>query len=283
MRWSWCWCAHLAHAGPRLWTARPRRRGSRHRVSDLARRPWGSPAGAPSGARGTARSARTNPQVTHDRHPERPPRPAGSATGKRVVQIPWRLRDRNLRNRKEFCPGPSPCVAAFHAADQCVCPRLHGVPAPLPPEAHGGVAFTALCGAPQGAGLREFTNPPLASAPPVGGLADVVFDHAQEDPLHIALGRKDEQGQWRDVTVRRVPRRGARAGQGAARAGHPVRGPGRDHVPYALRVDALRLRAVDDRRPGRARLPDLLGRAGLLDAARRRRCRPRWWSTRTTR
>lgn len=49
--------------------------------------------------------------------------------------------------------------------------------------------------------MREFTNPPLASAPPVGGLADVVFDHAQEDPLHIALGRKDEQGQWRDVTA----------------------------------------------------------------------------------
>ena len=48
--------------------------------------------------------------------------------------------------------------------------------------------------------MREFTNSPLASAPPVGGLADVVFDHAQEDPLHIALGRKDEQGQWRDVT-----------------------------------------------------------------------------------
>lgn len=48
--------------------------------------------------------------------------------------------------------------------------------------------------------MREFTNSPLASAPPVGGLADVVFDHAKEDPLHIALGRKDEQGQWRDVT-----------------------------------------------------------------------------------
>jgi long-chain acyl-CoA synthetase len=37
-------------------------------------------------------------------------------------------------------------------------------------------------------------------APPVGGLADVVFEHAQEDPLRIALGRKDESGQWRDVT-----------------------------------------------------------------------------------
>ncbi|MFD7998608.1 AMP-dependent synthetase/ligase [Streptomyces mirabilis] len=49
--------------------------------------------------------------------------------------------------------------------------------------------------------MREFTNPPLASAPPVGGLADVVFDHAQEDPLRAAFGRKDENGQWRDVTA----------------------------------------------------------------------------------
>ncbi|MFF6779546.1 AMP-binding protein [Streptomyces sp. NPDC012510] len=48
--------------------------------------------------------------------------------------------------------------------------------------------------------MREFTNPPLASAPPVGGLADVVFEYAQEDPAHIALGRKDERGEWRDVT-----------------------------------------------------------------------------------
>ncbi|MCX4917986.1 long-chain fatty acid--CoA ligase [Streptomyces sp. NBC_00687] len=49
--------------------------------------------------------------------------------------------------------------------------------------------------------MREFTNPPLASAPPVGGLADVVFEYAQEDPLRIALGRKDERGEWRDVTA----------------------------------------------------------------------------------
>ncbi|PWI14275.1 long-chain fatty acid--CoA ligase [Streptomyces sp. Act143] len=48
--------------------------------------------------------------------------------------------------------------------------------------------------------MREFTNPPLALAPPVGGLADVVFEYAQEDPLCVALGRKDESGQWRDVT-----------------------------------------------------------------------------------
>ncbi|GGW26019.1 MULTISPECIES: AMP-dependent synthetase/ligase [Streptomyces] len=48
--------------------------------------------------------------------------------------------------------------------------------------------------------MREFTNPPSASPPPVGGLADVVFQHAQDDPRYIALGRKDERGEWRDVT-----------------------------------------------------------------------------------
>ncbi|MFF1692506.1 AMP-dependent synthetase/ligase [Streptomyces sp. NPDC058257] len=47
--------------------------------------------------------------------------------------------------------------------------------------------------------MREFTNPPMASAPLVGGLADVVFDHALEDPLHIAFGHKTD-GVWRDVT-----------------------------------------------------------------------------------
>ncbi|MFE6162291.1 AMP-dependent synthetase/ligase [Streptomyces sp. NPDC056486] len=47
--------------------------------------------------------------------------------------------------------------------------------------------------------MREFTNPPMASAPLVGGLADVVFDHALEDPLHIAMGRKTD-GVWHDVT-----------------------------------------------------------------------------------
>ncbi|MEV5432076.1 AMP-dependent synthetase/ligase [Streptomyces sp. NPDC052701] len=48
--------------------------------------------------------------------------------------------------------------------------------------------------------MREFTNPPLAPAPPVGGLADVVFRYAREDPLRVALGRKDDAGRWRDVT-----------------------------------------------------------------------------------
>jgi len=49
--------------------------------------------------------------------------------------------------------------------------------------------------------LREFTNPPLESAPPVGGLADVVFEHALEDPHRVAFGRKDDNGTWRDVTA----------------------------------------------------------------------------------
>ncbi|MDG4859790.1 AMP-dependent synthetase/ligase [Streptomyces sp. T-3] len=48
--------------------------------------------------------------------------------------------------------------------------------------------------------MREFTSPPLASAPPVGGLADAVFDHALEDPHRTAFGRKVD-GRWQDVTA----------------------------------------------------------------------------------
>ncbi|MGW7364206.1 AMP-dependent synthetase/ligase [Streptomyces sp. NPDC054841] len=40
----------------------------------------------------------------------------------------------------------------------------------------------------------------MATTPPVGGLADAVFDHAQADAERVALGRKDDEGQWRDVT-----------------------------------------------------------------------------------
>ncbi|MYV42265.1 AMP-binding protein [Streptomyces sp. SID1328] len=51
--------------------------------------------------------------------------------------------------------------------------------------------------------MREFTNPvtEVKSEPPAGGLADAVFDNARTDPLHVALGRKDDQGRWRDVTA----------------------------------------------------------------------------------
>ncbi|MGY0490746.1 AMP-dependent synthetase/ligase [Streptomyces sp. WG-D5] len=48
--------------------------------------------------------------------------------------------------------------------------------------------------------MREFTNPPVASAPLVGGLADAVFDHALDTPGHVALARKDQHGKWQDVT-----------------------------------------------------------------------------------
>ena len=48
--------------------------------------------------------------------------------------------------------------------------------------------------------MREFTVPPLAAAPQVGGLADTVFDFAEEDPHRVALGRKDADGHWCDVT-----------------------------------------------------------------------------------
>ncbi|MFB8771586.1 AMP-dependent synthetase/ligase [Streptomyces broussonetiae] len=48
--------------------------------------------------------------------------------------------------------------------------------------------------------MREFTNPPVELPPPVGGLADVVFEHAHTDPGAVALGRKDDAGRWRDVT-----------------------------------------------------------------------------------
>ncbi|MFF3323597.1 AMP-dependent synthetase/ligase [Streptomyces sp. NPDC002889] len=40
----------------------------------------------------------------------------------------------------------------------------------------------------------------MAAAPQVGGLADAVFDHALDDPDRVALCRKDNSGQWQDVT-----------------------------------------------------------------------------------
>ncbi|MFF8828318.1 AMP-dependent synthetase/ligase [Streptomyces sp. NPDC015131] len=51
--------------------------------------------------------------------------------------------------------------------------------------------------------MREFTVPPLATAPPVGGLADAVFTHAEDDPDRVVLGRKGADGRWTDVTSAR--------------------------------------------------------------------------------
>ncbi|MFJ6854636.1 AMP-dependent synthetase/ligase [Streptomyces sp. NPDC091271] len=41
----------------------------------------------------------------------------------------------------------------------------------------------------------------MAAAPQVGGLADTVFDYAEEDPHRTALGRKDADGRWHDVSA----------------------------------------------------------------------------------
>jgi long-chain acyl-CoA synthetase len=41
----------------------------------------------------------------------------------------------------------------------------------------------------------------VVTAPLVGGLADSVFEHALEDPDRVALGRKDADGRWADVTA----------------------------------------------------------------------------------
>ncbi|GFN00391.1 long-chain acyl-CoA synthetase [Streptomyces fulvorobeus] len=49
--------------------------------------------------------------------------------------------------------------------------------------------------------MREFTVPPMAAAPHVGGLADAVFDNAEDDPHRVALGRKGADGHWRDITA----------------------------------------------------------------------------------
>ncbi|MEU9799057.1 long-chain fatty acid--CoA ligase [Streptomyces sp. NPDC051000] len=51
--------------------------------------------------------------------------------------------------------------------------------------------------------MREFTVPPVVTDAPVGGLADVVFQHAGQDPDRVVLGRKTE-GVWRDVTSREL-------------------------------------------------------------------------------
>lgn len=47
--------------------------------------------------------------------------------------------------------------------------------------------------------MREITVPPFVTGAPVGGLADVVFQHAHEEPDRVVLGRKTD-GVWRDVT-----------------------------------------------------------------------------------
>ena len=89
-------------------------------------------------------------------------------------------------------------------------------------------------------------------------------------PDRVALGRKDDAGKWQDMTSAEFRDEVLALAKGLLAQG--VRFGDRVAImcPHPLRVDPLRLRAVDGRRPGRPHLPDLLGRAGLLDAARRR-------------
>ncbi|MET9610607.1 AMP-dependent synthetase/ligase [Streptomyces sp. NPDC006512] len=51
--------------------------------------------------------------------------------------------------------------------------------------------------------MREFSVPPVVTGAPVGGLADVVFAYAGQDPDRVVLGRKSD-GVWRDVTSREL-------------------------------------------------------------------------------
>ncbi|MCZ4100468.1 AMP-binding protein, partial [Streptomyces sp. H39-C1] len=48
--------------------------------------------------------------------------------------------------------------------------------------------------------MREFTVPPMATAPQVGGLADAVFNNAADHPDQVVLGRRVD-GHWQDVTA----------------------------------------------------------------------------------
>ncbi|MEU3462163.1 long-chain fatty acid--CoA ligase [Streptomyces sp. NPDC006733] len=48
--------------------------------------------------------------------------------------------------------------------------------------------------------MREFTVPPMATAPQVGGLADAVFNNAADHPDQVVLGRRTD-GHWHDVTA----------------------------------------------------------------------------------
>jgi long-chain acyl-CoA synthetase len=49
--------------------------------------------------------------------------------------------------------------------------------------------------------LRQFTVPPLVTAPQAGGLADAVFGNAEHSPDAVVLGRADGHGGWRDVSA----------------------------------------------------------------------------------
>src|SRR5262245_28184673 len=72
---------------------------------------------------------------------------------------------------------------------------------PSPPHVVSGTFCDRRGG--RGATLREFTIPPLVTAPQVGGLADAVFVNAEEEPDRIVLSRrgKADDADWEHVTA----------------------------------------------------------------------------------
>ncbi len=229
-----------------------------------ARMPTGRPTSAPAntGAPSAGWTIRCTTPIHCLRESCRPTRSCGF---RGRVQIPWRLRHRNLLQRKLICPA-LPFVAAFSPPDQCrwsVPPRL----VPLPERHAVGYGHGAVRSATRSI-IARVHEPPDGVGAAGGRPCRRCFRPCPRRP-----GAHRPRPQDRRTVARRhrghVPRRGAGPGEGAHRAGRAVRRPRGHHVPHPLRVDALRLRPVEHRRPGRAGVPDLLGRAGPVDAARR--------------
>ena len=91
---------------------------------------------------------------------------------------------------------------------------------------------------------------------------------SSRDPQRVALRPPGRRGLARRQR-QGVPGRRHRPRQGLRGRRRGRRRPGRDHVQDALRVDAVRLRAVVHRGDPGADLRDLLGRPGRVDPGRR--------------
>ncbi len=119
--------------------------------------------------------------------------------------------------------------------------------------------------------MRESSLPAPVPATLAGGLADVVFETAAQAPDGARLGRQ-EDGRRRDVTAAEFRAEVTALARGPLAYGC-LRGPAGDHVARPVRVDAVRLRAVDDRGAARSRFP-LVRPAG---GAPVRPPVPPWW------
>ena len=118
--------------------------------------------------------------------------------------------------------------------------------------------------------LREFTVPALVTTPQVGGVADAVFGHANRTPQLPLLARKDAEGNWQDVPAARFRDEVVAVAKGllaqGVRFGDRVALMSRTCYEWTLLDFALwtvGAQSIPD-------LSDLLGRAGGLDAVRRR-------------